>query len=248
MVQTVKVALRKYALDQDVKDWDVALPYIAMGYRMSRQASLSSFSPYCLLYGRDPVLGVSLHRRCAPVVDLDDPSVWLSVVTDRASAFAREIPMAMDNLRIAQHRDSQRYATVRSGSYKPKMRKFVVGDYVYLRRQTLDTLDVDVSPRILQVVAVKDSGVLSLQGSDGRVVSEHMQNCAPCFLPELDASIDPTRAPVGADLPCAVCGRIDGDDTMLLCDRCNAGYHMECLVPPMSEIPPGDWFCGRCAV
>jgi hypothetical protein len=247
MVQTVKVALRKYALDRDVKDWDVMLPFIAMGYRMSRQSSLSSFSPYYLLYGRDPILGVSLQRRCAPVVDLDDPSVWLDVVTDRASAFARELPMAMDNLLIAQHRDTQRYATVRSGSYRPKMRKFEVGDYVYLRRQTLDTLDVDVSPRILQVAEVKATGVLSLRGSDGRVVSEHMSNCAPCFLPELDASVDPTRAPVSADLPCTVCGRIDGDDTMLLCDGCNAGYHMECLMPPLLAIPAGDWFCGRCS-
>ncbi len=50
LVQTVKQALRKYCLYHTT--WDSALPYIAMGYRMSRQAALSDYSPYFLLYGR----------------------------------------------------------------------------------------------------------------------------------------------------------------------------------------------------
>ena len=45
MVQTVKLALRKYCLEHDKTTWDLALPFIAMGYRMSKQASLANYSP-----------------------------------------------------------------------------------------------------------------------------------------------------------------------------------------------------------
>lgn len=33
---------------------------------------------------------------------------------------------------------------------------------------------------------------------------------------------------------------------MLLCDQCDNGYHMDCLNPPLVEIPMDDWFCPRC--
>ena len=33
---------------------------------------------------------------------------------------------------------------------------------------------------------------------------------------------------------------------MLLCDRCDQGYHMDCLVPPLDEVPIEDWFCPQC--
>lgn len=34
---------------------------------------------------------------------------------------------------------------------------------------------------------------------------------------------------------------------MLLCDRCEAGYHLDCLDPPLVEVPVGDWYCPNCA-
>ncbi|XP_053684264.1 PHD and RING finger domain-containing protein 1 [Sabethes cyaneus] len=45
---------------------------------------------------------------------------------------------------------------------------------------------------------------------------------------------------------CEVCRRPDREDTMLLCDSCNLGYHMECLDPPLEEIPSGSWYCDCC--
>ena len=48
MVQTIKKALWKICLTSNKEDWDLALPYMAMGYRMSKHASLSSFSSYFL--------------------------------------------------------------------------------------------------------------------------------------------------------------------------------------------------------
>jgi hypothetical protein len=40
--------------------------------------------------------------------------------------------MVMENLSIAQHRDTLRDAHTQSGSYKPKVRQFDIGDFVYL--------------------------------------------------------------------------------------------------------------------
>ncbi|XP_069865891.1 PHD and RING finger domain-containing protein 1-like isoform X2 [Dipodomys merriami] len=46
---------------------------------------------------------------------------------------------------------------------------------------------------------------------------------------------------------CEVCGRCDREDRLLLCDGCDAGYHMECLDPPLQEVPVDEWFCPECA-
>jgi hypothetical protein len=43
--------------------------------------------------------------------------------------------MALENLSIAQHRDTLRYATIRGGGYRPQVRQFCPGDYVYLQQQ-----------------------------------------------------------------------------------------------------------------
>lgn len=45
---------------------------------------------------------------------------------------------------------------------------------------------------------------------------------------------------------CEICNRPDREDIMLLCDHCNNGYHMDCLSPPLSEIPEGSWYCDNC--
>ncbi|KAK1374392.1 Lysine-specific demethylase rbr-2 [Heracleum sosnowskyi] len=35
-------------------------------------------------------------------------------------------------------------------------------------------------------------------------------------------------------------------EVMLLCDRCNKGWHMYCLSPPLKQIPAGNWYCFDC--
>ena len=45
---------------------------------------------------------------------------------------------------------------------------------------------------------------------------------------------------------CEVCRSPNNEETMLLCDGCNLGYHMECLNPPLTEIPEGEFFCDNC--
>ena len=43
-----------------------------------------------------------------------------------------------------------------------------------------------------------------------------------------------------------MCGRCDREDRLLLCDGCDAGYHCECLDPPLEHIPIEEWYCPEC--
>ena len=54
MVQTLKTGLRKVLLDKCRTEWDLYMPYIAMGYRISKHAALG-YSPYYVSYGRHPI-------------------------------------------------------------------------------------------------------------------------------------------------------------------------------------------------
>lgn len=54
---------------------------------------------------------------------------------------------------------------------------------------------------------------------------------------------------IGADAdvtPCEICSRTDREDCMLLCDSCDKGFHMDCLDPPILQIPAGNWYCDHC--
>ncbi|XP_057983188.1 methyl-CpG-binding domain-containing protein 9 isoform X2 [Malania oleifera] len=45
---------------------------------------------------------------------------------------------------------------------------------------------------------------------------------------------------------CKVCGIDKDDETVLLCDTCDAEYHTYCLNPPLIRIPEGNWYCPSC--
>ena len=49
------------------------------------------------------------------------------------------------------------------------------------------------------------------------------------------------------DILCELCGTGDSADSVLLCDLCNRGFHMECLMPPLTQVPEGEWLCADCA-
>jgi hypothetical protein len=72
------------------------------------------------------------------------------------------MPMAMENLSIAQHRDTLQYAHTRGGSYKPNVKQFDVRDLVYLQWQPNDTLDTSYGRIILRIKVIRPSGVLEL--------------------------------------------------------------------------------------
>jgi hypothetical protein len=78
MVQIVRWGYESMVFkDFRIQDWDLQLPWLAMGYRFSRQASLSYFSPYFLLFDYEPELPVSIRRNAMAIINMDDPNVWI---------------------------------------------------------------------------------------------------------------------------------------------------------------------------
>ncbi|XP_043932086.1 lysine-specific demethylase 5B [Protopterus annectens] len=45
---------------------------------------------------------------------------------------------------------------------------------------------------------------------------------------------------------CLVCGSGSDEDRLLLCDGCDDSYHTFCLIPPLQDVPKGDWRCPKC--
>ena len=81
MVQTVKKRLQKYNLKKGYHDnWDLQLLWLAMGYQFSKQASLASFSPDYLLFGRHLVLPKAIQMDTDTVLaNMDKPDTWTLV-------------------------------------------------------------------------------------------------------------------------------------------------------------------------
>ncbi len=145
--------------------------------------------------------------------------------------------MAMENLSIAQHQDTLRYAHTRGGSYKPKVRQFDVGHFLYLQQQPNDNLNTSSDRTILRIKAIKSSGVLELQGTNGCTIWDHSKNCVHYHLPNLDPTIITSTWIPPLDYPCQVCQRTNNADQMLLYDNCNGGYHMFYFELKFTQIP-----------
>uniref|UniRef100_A0A5F9DCF3 Lysine-specific demethylase 5B n=1 Tax=Oryctolagus cuniculus TaxID=9986 RepID=A0A5F9DCF3_RABIT len=45
---------------------------------------------------------------------------------------------------------------------------------------------------------------------------------------------------------CLLCGSGSDEDRLLLCDGCDDSYHTFCLIPPLHDVPKGDWRCPKC--
>jgi len=100
MVQTCKKGFRKICFTRNKEDWDLALPYISMGYKMSKHASLFQSSPYFLLLRRHPIPPPSIVAQMDHVVDLDSLAIWARVIAKRVALFRRVMPMVMENLSL----------------------------------------------------------------------------------------------------------------------------------------------------
>jgi hypothetical protein len=65
---------------------------------------------------------------------LDSPAAWARVIAERVALFRRVMAMVMENLSIAQHQTPYGIHTHKVAVYKPKVRQFFVGDFVYFQR------------------------------------------------------------------------------------------------------------------
>ena len=45
---------------------------------------------------------------------------------------------------------------------------------------------------------------------------------------------------------CRTCLGQKGGEPMLLCDDCDRGFHLSCVMPALNDVPRGEWFCARC--
>ncbi|PWN41717.1 hypothetical protein IE81DRAFT_272699, partial [Ceraceosorus guamensis] len=45
---------------------------------------------------------------------------------------------------------------------------------------------------------------------------------------------------------CEVCSDKGDDAQIMFCDRCDRGWHLYCLSPPLTKVPLGEWICPTC--
>eukprot|EP00798_Chlamydomonas_sp_ICE-L_P026887 gene26887-biopygen4183 len=143
---------------------------------------------FVLEYLRRGVLGsnwtTSRTRRLAmtaPLPDLTD-STQVQALTDtlleRAQWIKRVSPTIANHIAIAHHRDTLRYAKIRGWAYHPRLRKFQVGDFVYIRRPNVrNSLQMAAQGMILRIIDLKPSEVVVLQGRCVPVEDWFCPNC-----------------------------------------------------------------------
>ena len=192
-VQTIKRGLRKFAEEQEKRDWDLELPWLLMGYRFSAQESLG-VSPYYILFGRQPVLPVGCPVWLEQPLQAEDSDSWLRLCQAKARFFKEMMPTALDNLQAAQDRDARRHAQ-RVGEGQLQTPVLQVGEQVWLRRQKQDTLDTGWSAEKWIVLEVRASGIVKLKNALGEELSVRREQCykvAP--RPGLQVSIEGSRS------------------------------------------------------
>jgi hypothetical protein len=82
------------------------------------------------------------------------------------------------------------------------VRRFRLGDYVYLQYTAPTTLDETEGRIILRVREVLGSRVILLEGRDGKLWKDHTRNCAPCHLPHIDGTVHPGTSHIPIGLRC----------------------------------------------
>lgn len=247
-VQTLKACLRRMVNGKgDHQDWDLYLPWVLMGYRVSAQES-TRMSPYLMLFGVDPIIPPAIRERLKvdEPLSFDDPKLAAASILDRAMVMQKCSVIAGHNLHIAQHRNQLRYGKLRTGGFLPQVAHFFVGDYVYVKEATRrsNALEPLARDSILRVREVRPSGVLVLEGSCGTTCVVNALNCQKCHLPikatEVTQIVRPTP-----DHHCEVCKLPNRAALMLLCDSCNRGYHTFCIGLP--GVPKQEkWYCEPC--
>ncbi|GAA5848654.1 hypothetical protein JCM8547_004585 [Rhodosporidiobolus lusitaniae] len=45
---------------------------------------------------------------------------------------------------------------------------------------------------------------------------------------------------------CEICSSDHDPDRIVLCDECDRGYHLNCLTPPLKQVPTSQFYCDHC--
>eukprot|EP00798_Chlamydomonas_sp_ICE-L_P029809 gene29809-biopygen5549 len=182
-VGTIKAALTKICSENLATDtWDIDIAKVVTEYNCSPQET-TKCAPFTLLYARAPVMNnpEAQLAMTAPLPNLTD-STQVQALTDtlleRAQWIKRVSPTIANHIEIAHHRDTLRYAKIRGGAYHPRLRKFQVGDFVYIRRPNVrNSLQMAAQGMIMRIIDLKPTEVVFLQGRCVPVEDWFCPNC-----------------------------------------------------------------------
>ncbi|OTF81579.1 hypothetical protein BLA29_004494, partial [Euroglyphus maynei] len=138
------------------------------------------------------------------------------------------------------------------------------------RRSELDKLKEDFAEGLQakrysrRIQALHEKKVIEMQEEQKRLEKEMQEKPKD----DCNENVDFLENYVNDDKPCGKCGKYDNphwvsainifkifpifnfellySGKILLCDKCDDGYHTSCLRPPLFLIPTGDWFCPPC--
>jgi hypothetical protein len=127
-VSSIKQALRKLCQDTgNFADWDLNLQWVLLAgvpVQCAERHGLCALLPAVWAAAHS----ASCHQeRMEEPIDFDDPEAAAADVLARAELIKRACVMAGANQRIAQHRDTLRYATVRGGATFPSLWNLSLG-------------------------------------------------------------------------------------------------------------------------
>ena len=98
---------------------------------------------------------------------------------------------------------------------------------------------------ILSFYSVKPKAVTSgkrtvLREETSGITVGHLRRCARL------GGIVPLGELAFNKMECEVCKKGDNDESIIICDKCNEGFHLYCLKPILPSVPSGDWYCDSC--
>lgn len=101
-------------------------------------------------------------------------------------------------------------------------------------------MDTDFEEECKDIVERREAATKKLKELDKASKKAGKQSKVPDSPSKMQDMMTLTRT------ACEVCSSRDDEDSMLLCDGCDNGYHTFCCTPPIEEVPEGDWFCCNC--
>ena len=143
---TLVTALRK-CVATDSTRWDKAIPLVLLGYRSTLQAS-TRYSPFYMLYARQPVLPMEARQDTIDVSNLSDDRAS-SMILDRAATIQETAQRALGNIAKAQAKQKRDYKTKRKHVEPTTLQE---GDWVVIKASSRRSkLEPPAQPTILRL-------------------------------------------------------------------------------------------------
>jgi hypothetical protein len=239
-VGTIKGCLKKIVSARAYNDdWDDQLWRVILCYNLAPQKS-TGLAPLAILHYNSPTLPLEVRAELTEEIDMCNISAedLAKTLQDRAPLLQRHMAIAGQNISISQHRNELYYQRKRSGNWTPKLQKFAVGDFAYVKQRTATTLDIETRPVILKITKI-DGSIIHLRGQDGNPYRTNVDLIAPCRLTNIIDNNDFIQIKDYDEVACAICESTnDKIDPIIMCDACNQGFHIACVKVKIDDIPP----------